>query len=63
MRRVSAIEVDRRPIDRRVFPLGVGLVSILAGGVLVWAANGATKKEISFLTHDGIEKELSSSSA
>jgi hypothetical protein len=42
---------------------GVGLVSILTGGGLVWAASGASKKEISFLTDEAIEKELSSSKA
>jgi hypothetical protein len=40
---------------------GVGLVSILTGGGLVWAAG--SKKEISFVTDAAIEKEFSSSNA
>jgi hypothetical protein len=40
---------------------GVGLVSILTGGGLVWASSGTRKKESSFVTDEAIERELSSS--
>ena len=37
---------------------GVGLVSILTGGGLLWASGGAGKKDAKFVTDDVVDKEL-----
>jgi hypothetical protein len=39
---------------------GVGLVSIVTGGGLLWASSGARKEDAKFVTDDVVDKELAS---
>jgi hypothetical protein len=41
----------------------IGLVVMIAGAGLAWAASGASKKELSFVTDEAIDRELAKSSA